>query len=212
MSRLIRLVPVAALALAAGFYFTASEPVQAADHTDPPDRVAIGNTADIGDIYAWHDTSAGTLSLALTFAGPLAPVAGQAGAYDEDVLYGVHLDNNGDNTPNVNIWVRFAQNDLGDWGVQVTGLPGTTGPVEGAVETTLEPGNDVKVWAGLRDDPFFFDLEGFNNTLATETLAFDPTRDSFAGANITAVVLEVPLAAALSGSDDLQVWATTRTL
>ena len=212
MSRLIRLVPVAALALAAGFYFTNSEPVQAADHTDPPDRVMAGNTADIGDIYAWHDSSAGTLTVALTFAGPLAPIADQAGAYDEDVLYGVHIDNNGDNAPNFNVWVRFAQNDLGDWGVQVTGLPGTTGPVEGAVETTLNPGNDVKVWAGLRDDPFFFDLEGFNDTLATSTLAFDPTRDSFAGANITAVVLEVPLAAALSGSDDLQVWATTRTL
>jgi len=212
MSRLIRLLPVAAIALAAGVYFTDSEPVQAADHTDPPDRVAAGNSADIGDLYAWHNTGRGTLTVALTFAGPLAPAADQAGAYDSDILYGVHIDNSADNTPNFNVWIRFAQNDLGAWGVQVIGLPGTNGPVVGAVETILNPGNDVKVWAGLRDDPFFFDLQGFIDTTTTGDLSFVATRDFFAGLNITAVVLEMPLGAAQSSGDSLQVWATTRTL
>lgn len=127
------------------------------------------------------------------------------------MLYGIHIDNSGNNVANFDIWVRFGQNDLENWGVQVQGLPGATGPVVGPVETIIEEGN-LKVWAGLRDDPFFFDLEGFLTTATTGTISFDPTRDFFAGQNITAVVLEIPLGAAQGGGSDLQVWSTTGTL
>ena len=67
----------------------------AADHLDPPDRVVLGDAADIGDLYAW--AANGSLNVILTFGGPLAPVADQAGAYDADVLYGIHIDNDADN-------------------------------------------------------------------------------------------------------------------
>ncbi|QED28719.1 DUF4331 domain-containing protein [Microvenator marinus] len=213
MNRWTRVLPVVAIAAAAGLYLTQTQPVDAADHTDPPDRVGTpGNAADIGDIYAWHNTAEGTLTVALTFSGPLAPAADQAGNYDDDVLYAIHIDNTGDNVANHNIYARFGQNDLGDWGVRVEGIPGATAPVEGAVEATIDAGNDVKVWAGLRDDPFFFDLEGFQDTLSTGDLSFDNTRDSFAGANITTIVLEMPLDAARGAETEFQVWATTGTL
>lgn len=210
-ARVATLCAVGAVALGAA-WFANQEPARAADHTDPPSRVGTpGAATDIGDLYAWHSADQSTLTIVLTFSGPLAPVAGQMGNYDPDVLYGIHIDNNGDNAPNHDIWFRFAQNDLGEWGVQAQGVPGEAGPIQGAVESTVN-GAGAKLWTGLRDDPFFFDLQGFQDTVMTGNLSFDSTRDSFAGANITAIVLEVPLTAALGGGTDLQIWATTATL
>lgn len=201
---------VAAVAALAVVWLGQGQPAEAADHTDPPSRVGtIGNPADIGDIYAWHSADGSTLTMVLTFGGPLAPTADQAGNYDATVLYGLHIDNDGDQAPNANIWLRFAQNDLGEWGVQAVGVPGEAAAIEGAVETDLSGAGGAKLYAGLRDDPFFFDLQGFQDTLATQTLAFSNTRDFFAGQNITTVVLEVPMTAALGGGSALSIWATT---
>lgn len=215
MSRMKRLLPaiaIALLAVGAGLFISSSQPVEAADHTDPP-RVTLGDSTDIGDIYAWHNSTDDTLTMVLTIAGPVAPAADQAGTYDAEALYTIHIDNDADNAPNFNIRAKFGQNDLGNWGVQVEGLPGTTAAVIGAVETEIAGEGDTKVWAGLRDDPFFFDLEGFNDTVSSGTLSFDPNRDFFAGQNITALVIEVSLTAAQAGnSDGLQVWATSASL
>jgi len=181
---------------------------QAADHSDPP-AVAGDAATDIGDLFAWHAGPQGseTLTVVLTFGGPVPPVMGQQGAYDADTLYAIHFDRTGDNVANDTAYVRFAQNDLGDWGVQVVGLPGTTGPVVGAVETVLDT-NGTKVHVGLHDDPFFFDLVGYANTLSTGTLSFTGA-DAFAGQNITAIVVEVPYAAVQQGeAGPVNVWAT----
>lgn len=185
---------------------------EAADHLDPaPRAMGPGDSGDIGDLYVWHrGTGASqTLVAVLTFAGPAAPIAGQTGTYDKDALYTIHIDNDdADNLPNHNIYVRYGQNPQGEWGVQVIGMPGEAGPVVGPVETSIN-GTSGKVWTGLADDPFFFDLTGFQQTLQTGTLAFDNTRDFFAGNNITAIVLEMPMAATLVGGSKVNVWATT---
>lgn len=198
----------AGTAVAAGLWFAQPEPANAADHNDPPARVDGQAAADdIADLYAWHGTD--TVTVVLTFAGPTAPAAGQSGNYDPDVLYTVNIDNTGDDIADISTYVRFAQNDLGDWGVQVTNLPGEAAPVEGAVETAIDAPNGGKVWSGLADDPFFFDLTGFVTTVTTGTLSFDSTRDFFAGQNVTAVVLEMPLTAAQGAGTNLSIWSTT---
>ena len=179
----------------------------AADHTDPPARfAAAGDAADIGDLYAWHADD--TLSLVLTFAGPIGPIAEPVGTYDADVLYGIHIDTDGDNVADSDIYVRFGQNEAGEWGIQAEGVPGEDTPVAGAVESMLD-GTGATVWAGVAEDPFFFDLQGFGDTLQTGTLMFDSTRDAFAGANITSIVIDVPLTDALGGGSALPIWATT---
>ena len=94
-------------------------------------------------------------------------------------------------------------------GVQVENLPGTTEAVVGAVGEAIDAGNGLSVYAGLKDDPFFFDLEGFNTTLETGTVSFDPKRDSVAGLNVSSIILEMNLAAASNGSEQLAVWAST---
>lgn len=185
--------------------------VQAADHTDPPPNAqGAGDSGDIGDIYAWHKGQGADQKLVtvLTFGGPAEPEVDQAGAYDADTLYTILIDNSGDHMPDLTIYARYGQNPNGDWGVQVIGLPGEPGPVVGSVETTIQ-GTSSMVWTGLRDDPFFFDLQGFGETASSGTLSFNSSRDFFAGKNITALVLEMPMAAALGAGTSINVWATT---
>ncbi len=181
----------------------------AADHMEAPGALA-DPAADIADLYTWG-TGNGTIVAALTFDGLAAP--GEAASWDSDVLYGIHIDSDGDNLADQDIWVRFGQNGAGEWGMQVVGLPGASGDVVGPVETNLEvpEATDLKVFAGRRDDPFFFDLAGYSDTLMTGTLSFTAT-DAFAGFNATAIVVEMDASAALAGGTTGQLWATTSRL
>lgn len=211
MKRTTKIVGVAAatalaipIALLSADYFT-----EAADHLDPPARTdpAVDSTpdrpADIADIYAWH--TADNLNLVLTFAGPNAPDAPPT--YDRDVLYTINISNDADLEPEFPIQVRFGF-DGQAVGVQFANVPGVTGTISGPVETNLTQ-NGVMARAGIFDDPFFFDLEGFRATRMTGTLSFQSTRDFFAGKNDTAVVLQIPRAAVANGTNPLRVWATT---
>ncbi len=111
--------------------------------------------------------------------------------------------------------IRFARNARGGYGVQVMNLPGASAAISGPVETTINDGADRHVFAGLRDDPFFFDLDGFKATLAKDasdsTLRFDHTHDTFAGTNVTAVVLQMKLSDVTVGGTkpNLALWATS---
>ena len=197
------------MAMAALGVALSGAPVDAADHTEPPgnDSTAARN---IADFYAWHE--GGALIAIVTMGGAALP--GQAAPYDPDALYGVHIDNDADDVADIDIWVRFGQDAGGNWGVKVENLPGASGDVIGAVEGNLDGGGGTQVFAGLRDDPFFFDLEGFNDTVAMGSLQFASltmgnARDSLAGTNANAIVLSMDLDAARGGADQIQMWATT---
>lgn len=186
----------------------------AADHLDPPTRTdpAMDTTpdrpADIADIYAWHtDTK---LIIAMTFAGPQATTA--PATYDRDVLYTVNIANGADKTVStIPVTVRFGRDNAANgsqFGVQIAGLPGVTGTLSGPVETNLSK-DGVTARAGLFDDPFFFDLQGFRTTTSTGTLSFDKNRNFFAGQNLTAVVLEIPRDRIANGTNPIGIWGTT---
>ena len=178
--------------------------VDAADHTDPPSLADAAQ--DIGDIYAWHNAENDTFTAILTFAGPTDP--GAEAPYSADVLYGIHISNDDDNaTSEHDIWIQYGQNAAGDWGVAAAGVPGAAGEIVGPVGSDLADG-PAHVWTDLADDPFFFDLVGFGQTLGG-TISFDSTRDFFAGKNIRAVVIETSLAS-VTGTDHLRIWATTQ--
>lgn len=63
----------------------------------------------------------------------------------------------------------------------------------GEVEQTITSGS-VSLFAGLRDDAFFFDLAGFNATLTSGALSFTGA-DFFANMNTPVVVVEFPTSA-----------------
>ena len=184
--------------------------VGAADHLDPAGRITAGQASDIGDIYAWNRGD--NVATALTFAGPVAGGTTD-GTYDRDTLYAIHIDGADEGfEPDTTIWARFATNDDGDWGVWVQNVPGASANTVGPVDTNIAAGDDAMVFAGLLDDPFFMDLQGFRDTVGQTgpdaTLMFDPSRDFFAGQNITALVVEFPKSA-LDFAGPYHFWATT---
>lgn len=191
---------------AAALLMLSHDGVQAADHTEAPGTVA-DHPADLADFYLWHNDD-GKLVAVMTFAGKAE--AGTPPTYDLDVLYGFHIDNDGDDMADIDIWCRFGTNmAMDEWGVQCLNVPGADGPVEGAVETNIDGGNGTMVYAGSREDPFFFDLDGFNATKAMGTLMFDSANDSFAGLNVTSIVVEMDLAAAAEDATSIQAWIST---
>lgn len=219
----------AGLILLMGAMTTPPRLVVASDHLDAPSTMG-DPIADIADFYAWH-TERGTVVAILTFA-PFAP--GELPAYDAEVAYVVSIDNTfdpssnspvfEDNTADIQIVVRFGQNDQGTWGVQFNGVPGADDEVfDGPVDTMLSNGSAAAM-AGAFDDPFFFDYDGFVETvvnlqddsdpvdLAFASLMGLPPRDSYAGRNVMAIVIEFDAAAAVDPFNYLHMWAETARL
>lgn len=204
----VALVMVTGLSLGAGsmaFHHRA----KAADHLDPPARTTgegADIASDIADIFLWNDAS--TVKIIMTTAGPQVP--GVPPTYDKDVLYQLHISNTGDpTTSQFTISIRYGKDASGNWGVQFTGIPGSSGPVSGPVQTELTDGAVVKAEAGLFTDPFFFDLEGFNDTKSTGILSIRNNRNFFAGKNDTSFVIEFPRSAIASGTNPINVWGET---
>lgn len=210
-------------AATAGLALTSGHHVEAADHLDPPARTnpaappdgagaAADREADIADVYAWHtgSGSTGRVTTVLSFAGPNMPAADQAIPCDPDVLYNILISNDDDLTPEFTIDVRFAADDLGNCFARFSGAPGMAmgSSMVVPVETPTTRG-EVDVFAGLRDDAFFFDLEGFRTTLSTGTLSMTNDRDFFAGKNTSAIVVEFPLLAVSPAGETFRVWGTT---
>ncbi|WP_086001278.1 DUF4331 family protein [Plesiocystis pacifica] len=181
----------------------ASGVVIAADHDEADTTSFDDAAADIGDLYAFHDGE--RLTLILTVDG--YKLRTEETVYDDGVLYGVHIDTDGDNVADHDLWARFGSNAAGEWAVQVEGIPGADGPLVSPVDEVLEVEGGASIFAGTRDDPFFFDLDGFQDTLATGTVAFNPERDFVAIKNTVAIVVEFDHAAL--GSETFGVWATT---
>lgn len=200
----------------AGLAATVATEVDAADHLDPPARTnpTAGGTdrnADIADLYAWHRGTGASASVVavLSFSGPNMPVADQAIPCDRDVLYSIHVSNDDDLMPEFTISARFGLDDLDNCFVQLSGIPGAGAtPIVTRVERTATR-DGVSAYAGLRDDAFFFDLQGFQQTLTTGTISMTDDREFFAGQNTPALVVEFPLVAVSPGGETLRVWATT---
>lgn len=186
--------------------------ILAADHLDPPARTDIlvdstpDKAADIADIFTWH--TANTVVIIMTFAGPTSTTT--PAFFDRDVLYKINISNTDPvTTPNIPITVKFGKGaSANQFGVQFTGIPGVNGPIVGAVDTTLVK-DGVTVRAGLFDEPFFFDLQGFKETVATGKLSFDNKRNFFAGQNDTAIVIEIPSDRLNNAGHVLNIWGST---
>lgn len=226
----------------------------ASDHNEPasdpvwPADRALHAEWDISDLFGWYDRDTDRFNIIVAWHPQQLPRdAGQRTDYSDQVLYTVHMryERSGAQISSRDlereITVRYGANDAGEWGMLVTGLPGLPPQVldcesesgwrghDLAVETT--DGEDtVSVATGTFDDPFVFDLDGYNASLTRalngETgLRFDPENDTFEGHNITAFVLSIPVKAfeehwedfdrdgSVLGTfptEELHLWATTR--
>ncbi len=203
-----------------------SGPMQAADHNETP-SVGGDPAADIADVYFFR--AGGKVVGAITFGNRPAPASRiDVGLYcDPNVLYTFNIARGSNNTtPDLQVFARFGKNAVGTCGLQLTGVPGATAAFSGQAETVFTSPSGLKAYAGLRDDPFFFDFQGFGATLANFTsndatppskpLAFAPEvtpgappRDSFAGRNCSVIVFEMDPAAVYGSATSVHAWATT---
>lgn len=192
-------------------FLTGEAMAPAADHLDPPARTNAANDstpdapADIADLYVFHDSD--KVTMIVTFGGPAA--VSLPARYDPNVLYGLNVSNQAPRTTaDFAITFQFGTppgSPDGPYGIRVRGVPGVTGEIVGSVERTLEK-DAVKVYAGLFDDPFFFDSQGLRESRETGTLRFRNDRDFFGSQNITAVVIEVPRERLENGANKLDFW------
>lgn len=186
--------------------------LHAADHGDAP--IASNNqSTDIADVYAFLDPNDNSkLILGMTQRGFIA--AGENanfGIFDQFLQYRLMLELTGDAQPDQFITITFTP-VAGSGGPQTATieLPGrrvftalttrsSTAPVAPTQVITTDPATGVSFFAGLVDDPFFFDIPAFGRFVASVRAgAPDPTqlqrgRDSFAGYNVMGIALSIPL-------------------
>ena len=82
-----------------------------------------------------------------------------------------------------------------------------TGSTSAGKSVKVNRDGAVTAYAGLRDDPFFFDLDGFRNILSEDAGkpflgCKAPRTDFFAERNVSSIVLELP-ASMLTGRSAL---------
>jgi len=132
-------------------------PLRAADHRDSP-SVALEEaiSADIGDLYAWMSPDAGSLNLVMT----VAPFASDGARFSDAVQYAFHVNSmeafGGEATETLVLCTFDADQTIHCW----AGDEYVTGDASAPAGITSE-GGGLRVHAGLHNDPFFFNLNGF---------------------------------------------------
>jgi len=195
---------------AAGLLLAAPATSLAADHLDAPATVA-DPAADINDVYTWQD---GTKTV---FVMTVFPAAGAEAAFSDAVQYVFHTAS-GSGYGSVNeatdIICTF------DAAQMVSCWVGADGDyVHGDASATAGLTSDsgmTKVYAGLRDDPFFFNLVGFQETVsiivgAASSLTFDAAGCPGVDAG-TSTVLVNQLASDADGNAAADFFAPLNTL
>jgi hypothetical protein len=218
--------------------------ILASDHMDTPE-VELNPRMDINDVYAFpagNGTSTDRVTLVMTTA---SPIVGLNSSFDPRLLYQLKIDNTGDAREDLVFQITFDAGTGASQKYTVVGptAPATSGtPASGAVINTLVSGSGitgtvgsaagsatgVQVFAGLRTDPFFIDLEQFFKILpdrrpSTGPLSVPQTAEASAfrspgvdllgsiSANTLAIVIEVPksmLVTSAAADAKFGVWGT----
>lgn len=205
--KLIRIEVLGLLAVAA-IATLAAIPAVSADHLDAP-AVKKDGRIDINDVYVFHPGASQNLNrtvLAMTVNPAAGVISGKT--FRQGARYEFLIDKNGDARPDTTVRTQFSALENGEQDYTVRWIKGDDSKVIARGETNeVESDGGVKAFAGLRDDPFFFDLNSFNS-LGTGG-AFCQTGDSdfFRTFNTSAVVLEVPTS--MIGSGPVGVWGRT---
>ena len=214
----------AALYIVLGFAFAAfallALPAEGADHKDGPGATSDAK-ADIADIYGFRSPENNdNFVVVVTLAGLTPPADINAMAPDPAVSTSVFVDRNGDLTPEATVNVGVQGSNFTISGLGANPITGPITPLNSdqPMVTTAGP---IKAFAGVRDDPFFFDLAGFNAFLQNPQRpaaglrpAGQTPSDSAAGTNALAVVIELPITALTgaqaSNTGTIKVWGTSQ--
>jgi hypothetical protein len=186
-----------------------------ADHLDAPGLKSPGLNArvDITDIYAFQKPGDANKSILILNVNPLAPTL--AKEFDPEAVYELKIDTNGDAVADIAFRVTFSRVHNGQQFATVRRASGPKAaragkggkllfrrvPVSFGKQAHVQTNGDYKFFAGIRSDPFFFDLMGF-----LAGFKFTGT-DFFLDKNVFGIALEVPNQAALGANPKVGYWA-----
>lgn len=221
--------------------------VQSADHLDSPSVIA-DPASDINDLYTWVSADGEKLNLIMT----VNPFATGETKFSTANKFVFHVNSGSDHasaTTETQVVCKFYSEDgIECWAGDsyVEGDPSVASGI-------MSEDGDIKVFAGLRNDPFFMEFTGFTQvtnlvrdvveangvpgvgdcaaTVAalgasgTDSLSLlrtqlqssydsmnetsGPAADTFAGANVMALVVQVDLSLVNEGGDALKIWGST---
>ncbi|HXN30424.1 MAG TPA: DUF4331 family protein [Polyangiaceae bacterium] len=187
---------IAACAAAAGVL----SPVSASDHLDGP-RAVADPQADIADVFAFTSPeSSGYVVLAMT----VLPYASASAEFSTGVDYVFRVRRVVApqpltfDTTSLDITCDFDGGDGATQTVTCAGPAGMQATAPIGVTTGADPQSAMRVFAGRRADPAFFDRQGALATVESGRTSFTG-QNAFAGADVLAIVVELN-AAAISGA------------
>ena len=171
--------------------------------------------ADLQDLYAFVDphcaaqggTGCEADPIELILALTLNPNANGGDQFSADVVYHFNIENDTGQDSQINCAFSAGQ---------IMSCKGTDGLAGLAAQANVgQTGNsgDLRVYAGLRDNPTWFDLEAFEDFQTMGIAAYtDPGVDSLAGTNVLAIVVGIKITAIPGGDanhDVLKIWAVS---
>ncbi|WP_417214106.1 DUF4331 family protein [Bizionia sp.] len=185
------------VAVIAGFFLVA------ADHIDAP--AVAGGTSDITDFYAFQGQNTDNLVFVANVQGLISPANTSDAAFDENVLIEFNIDTDQDNIEDLVIQAIPRNGKMYFFGPSAPSTTGLNSTIlienaKGSVDISqygesaiIENANQMKFFAGPRDDPFFMDFARYGDIIAgNETEFANPGSDTFAGSNVMSIVVEVP--------------------
>jgi hypothetical protein len=233
-------------ALAAGLMFIpaafAVNQAQSSDHGDTAENInRIG--ADLTDLYIFPSPqNPANVVFVMDVHGLIPAGQGPSTSFDPNVLYQFKIDTNNDAREDLVMQAKFDGTGT-DQTVRISGpvKPSQTGtssvfekalPTTGTLNRPFTPAPGIRVFAGAREDPFFFDLDRFYQILPDrKTPVLPPKRDNdintpepntprvngfrppgeardfFRNINVLSIVVELPKAR--FGTNNISVWMTT---
>lgn len=202
--------------------------IYAADHIDAPAVTGPGNTSlgnDITDVYVFQSPADNSkMVFVLNTQGLMSPAASAIATFPSNVMYEINIDNTGDNVEDLVIQCLVQNGKMRVYGPVAPGTTGMTSTVKtsgpsaevavtaygAATISSATSANGTKIFAGPRDDPFFFDLARFKEIIGGTQTSFRTVGiDAFAGTNVMSIVAEVPKTL-LGTAATINVWAETK--
>ncbi len=185
----------------------------AADHLDAPAVKTDGRT-DINDVYAFRSPNNSANTVLIATVNPLAGTQNGT-TFHPDAKYQIVVDNDGDARSNGYIDFTFGKpSKSGSQSVEVEFDVAKKYKAKGDTDKvlSLKKSDQAVAWAGLADDPFFFDLQAFKDQVVGEgggrTFCDAHATNFFKGLNTNAIAVEVP--SRWLGGNAIGVWGRTR--
>lgn len=207
---------VGALALTSALCM--ASPAFAADHLDSL-RTRGDASADINDLFVFRGNAADLDGQETTvFIMTVVPAATADSRLSDQVEYVFNIAEPGANGMRWKITCTATTPDGGNAQSVTCAAPG--GATDTIAFNTVDAGNPanetMRIYAGLVDDPFFFDLNAFNSVLDSVLAgAPDPGplvdatgSDFFVDLNAVAIVVEIDNSV-FGDASNLRVWAST---